>query len=114
MPTAEDTIREFAEREYQWGFSTELESDAAPPGLSEEVLNLTKKFQVLTIWTLSPIIARAQSNQAAGRALVKGSSSAWILSGQAAEEVSLPAWSLSFMAAACPLPVLLPFSQGGV
>jgi len=45
MPTAEDTIREFTQREYQWGFSTELESDAAPPGLSEDIVRLisTKK-----------------------------------------------------------------------
>jgi Fe-S cluster assembly protein SufB len=31
-------LEEFAQREYQWGFVTDIEADAAPPGLSEEII----------------------------------------------------------------------------
>ena len=32
------SIEEFAGREYKWGFTTDIESDAAPPGLDEEII----------------------------------------------------------------------------
>jgi Fe-S cluster assembly protein SufB len=31
-------LEEFAQREYQWGFITDIEADAAPPGLNEEII----------------------------------------------------------------------------
>ncbi len=38
MPTAADTIGALAEREYEYGFVTDIEQDTAPPGLSEEII----------------------------------------------------------------------------
>ena len=38
MATATDTIEALAEREYEYGFVTEVEQDTAPPGLSEEII----------------------------------------------------------------------------
>ncbi len=32
------TLEELANREYQWGFVTDIESDSAPPGLSEDII----------------------------------------------------------------------------
>ena len=29
------TLEEFASREYEWGFVTDIEADSAPPGLNE-------------------------------------------------------------------------------
>ena len=38
MPTATDTIEALAERDYEYGFVTDVEQDTAPPGLSEEII----------------------------------------------------------------------------
>ena len=38
MPTAETEIETLANREYKWGFVTDIEADAAPPGLNEEII----------------------------------------------------------------------------
>lgn len=38
MPTAADTIGALAERDYEYGFVTDVEQDTAPPGLSEEII----------------------------------------------------------------------------
>ncbi|MYF03511.1 MAG: Fe-S cluster assembly protein SufB [Holophagales bacterium] len=38
MPTATDTIGALAERDYEYGFVTDVEQDTAPPGLSEEII----------------------------------------------------------------------------
>jgi Fe-S cluster assembly protein SufB len=40
MSTDTDTINKFASKEYQYGFSTDIESDSAPPGLNEETIAL--------------------------------------------------------------------------
>jgi Fe-S cluster assembly protein SufB len=40
MTTATDTIQEFANREYQHGFVTDIETDSVPPGLNEDVIRL--------------------------------------------------------------------------
>src|SRR5216684_1250284 len=40
MPTATSTIAELANREYQHGFVTEIETDTVPRGLNEEVVRL--------------------------------------------------------------------------
>jgi len=42
-PEAEDlneteVLEEFANREYEWGFVTDIEADSAPPGLNEEII----------------------------------------------------------------------------
>ncbi len=38
MPTATDTIEALTERDYEYGFVTDVEQDTAPPGLSEEII----------------------------------------------------------------------------
>ena len=38
MATAADTIEALAQREYEYGFVTDVEQDTAPPGLSEEII----------------------------------------------------------------------------
>jgi len=38
MPTATAAVHELAERQYKYGFTSDIESDQAPPGLSEEII----------------------------------------------------------------------------
>src|SRR3954452_21486292 len=38
MPTAEREIETLANREYKWGFVTDIEADSAPPGLNEDTV----------------------------------------------------------------------------
>ena len=40
MSAVQNDLREFTEREYQYGFVTELETDQAPRGLNEDVIRL--------------------------------------------------------------------------
>ena len=45
MTTATNTIEELANKEYKWGFVTEIESDSIPRGLNEDIVRIisTKK-----------------------------------------------------------------------
>lgn len=43
MTTDTDTLNEFAHREYKYGFTTPIEADSAPPGLSEEIIRFISK-----------------------------------------------------------------------
>jgi len=38
MKTKPDTVEQLANRDYEWGFVTEIEADALPPGLNEDVI----------------------------------------------------------------------------
>ena len=40
MTATADTIQELTDREYKWGFVTEIEADAAPRGLNEDIIRL--------------------------------------------------------------------------
>src|SRR5438034_5223668 len=40
MSTATETIEGLVQREYKYGFYTDVEADAAPPGLNEEIIRL--------------------------------------------------------------------------
>jgi Fe-S cluster assembly protein SufB len=40
MPTQTETIQSLVDREYEWGFVTDIETDSVPAGLSEEVIRL--------------------------------------------------------------------------
>ena len=40
MPTAETEIETLANREYKWGFITDVDADEAPPGLNEETIQV--------------------------------------------------------------------------
>ena len=40
MKTDDNTVEQLANREYKWGFTTEIEADSVPPGLNEDVIRL--------------------------------------------------------------------------
>ena len=40
MSTSIDTVRDLTDREYKYGFVSDIEADAAPPGLNEEIIRL--------------------------------------------------------------------------
>lgn len=40
MSTSTDTIEEFVKSDYKYGFVTDVETDAAPPGLNEDIIRL--------------------------------------------------------------------------
>src|SRR5437879_5175465 len=56
MSTATETIEGLVKQEYKYGFYTDLEVDAAPPGLSEEVIRMISRKknepEWLTDWRL--------------------------------------------------------------
>lgn len=43
MSTATETIETFVNREYQYGFVTDVETDSAPPGLNEDIVRLISR-----------------------------------------------------------------------
>jgi Fe-S cluster assembly protein SufB len=52
MPTAETEIETLANREYQWGFISDIEADSAPPGLSEEIVRFISHKKGEPDWML--------------------------------------------------------------
>ena len=38
MKSEDQTVEQLANREYKWGFTTDIESDSVPPGLNEEII----------------------------------------------------------------------------
>jgi len=56
MPTESSAIETMANKEYKWGFVTDLESDTLPPGLSEETVRKISQLKneppFLTEWRL--------------------------------------------------------------
>src|SRR3954451_15395424 len=56
MPTETREIETLANREYKWGFVTEIEADEAPPGLNEDIIRFIshkkKEPQWLLDWRL--------------------------------------------------------------
>jgi Fe-S cluster assembly protein SufB len=52
MSTATSTIEQFANREYQWGFVTDIEAEAVPRGLSEEIIRLISAKKQEPEWLL--------------------------------------------------------------
>src|SRR5438874_2361799 len=52
MPTAEREIETLANREYKWGFVTDVEADSAPPGLNEEIVRFISKKKNEPQWML--------------------------------------------------------------
>ncbi|MCB2156329.1 Fe-S cluster assembly protein SufB [bacterium] len=43
MSTTDETLQEFTNREYKWGFTTDIEQDSLPPGLNEDVVRFISK-----------------------------------------------------------------------
>jgi Fe-S cluster assembly protein SufB len=52
MPTAEREIETLANREYQWGFSTDVDAESAPPGLSEDTVRFISAKKNEPAWML--------------------------------------------------------------
>ena len=52
MSTATDTIEEFANKEYQYGFVSDIDSDTIPVGLSEEVIRMISAKKNEPEWLL--------------------------------------------------------------
>ncbi len=52
MSTATDTIEEFAGKEYQYGFVTDIEADDAPKGLNEDIVRLISSKKNEPQWML--------------------------------------------------------------
>ncbi|MGA3065851.1 MAG: Fe-S cluster assembly protein SufB [Tepidisphaeraceae bacterium] len=52
MPTAETEIETLANREYQWGFISDIEADSAPPGLNEEIVRFISHKKREPQWML--------------------------------------------------------------
>ncbi|MGD0463328.1 MAG: Fe-S cluster assembly protein SufB [Tepidisphaeraceae bacterium] len=52
MPTAETEIETLANREYKWGFISNIEADEAPPGLNEEVIRFISLKKKEPAWML--------------------------------------------------------------
>ena len=52
MPTAETEIETLANREYKWGFVTDIEADSLPPGLNEDVVRFISKKKGEPQWML--------------------------------------------------------------
>ena len=52
MPTEAQELQELANREYQWGFVTDIEADSAPPGLNEEIIRFISLKKQEPDWLL--------------------------------------------------------------
>jgi Fe-S cluster assembly protein SufB len=52
MPTEAREIEDLANREYQWGFVSDIEADSAPPGLSEETIRFISAKKKEPDWLL--------------------------------------------------------------
>src|SRR5438128_6789169 len=52
MSTPTSTIEQLANREYQWGFVTDIESEAVPKGLNEDVIRLISAKKKEPEWLL--------------------------------------------------------------
>jgi len=53
MSSNDDTIHEFANREYEWGWVTDIEADSLPPGLNEEVVRFISMKKQEPDWLLA-------------------------------------------------------------
>src|SRR5271154_3851706 len=52
MPTETSEIETLANREYRWGFVTDIAADAAPPGLNEEIIRFISHKKGEPAWLL--------------------------------------------------------------
>src|SRR6185437_3789010 len=52
MPTAETEIESLANREYKWGFVTDISADSAPPGLNEDIVRFISAKKKEPKWML--------------------------------------------------------------
>ena len=52
MPTETTEIQDLANREYKWGFVTDIEADSAPPGLNEDIVRFISAKKNEPQWML--------------------------------------------------------------
>src|SRR5580704_11438353 len=52
MPTETTEIEQLANREYRWGFITDIEADSAPMGLNEEIIRFISHKKKEPDWML--------------------------------------------------------------
>jgi Fe-S cluster assembly protein SufB len=52
MPTETQEIEQLANREYKWGFVTDIEAESAPPGLNEEIIRFISHKKQEPDWML--------------------------------------------------------------
>jgi Fe-S cluster assembly protein SufB len=52
MPTETEEIETLANKEYKWGFVTDIEADSAPPGLNEEIIRFISHKKGEPAWLL--------------------------------------------------------------
>ncbi|HEY8668898.1 MAG TPA: Fe-S cluster assembly protein SufB [Tepidisphaeraceae bacterium] len=52
MPTETTEIQDLANREYKWGFVSDIEADSAPPGLNEEIIRFISLKKAEPDWML--------------------------------------------------------------
>jgi len=52
MSSHDETIHEFANRDYEWGWVTDIEADSLPPGLNEEVVRFISMKKKEPEWLL--------------------------------------------------------------
>ncbi|HKE11977.1 MAG TPA: Fe-S cluster assembly protein SufB, partial [Myxococcota bacterium] len=53
MAGSAQTLEKLANREYEWGFVTEIEADQAPPGLNEDIIRLISGKKNEPEWLLA-------------------------------------------------------------
>jgi Fe-S cluster assembly protein SufB len=52
MPTEAQELEQLAQKEYEWGFYTDIEADSAPPGLNEETIRFISAKKGEPEWLL--------------------------------------------------------------
>ena len=52
MPTSDLELLELAEKEYKWGFTSDIEADEAPPGLNEDIIRFISAKKSEPQWLL--------------------------------------------------------------
>ncbi|HTF32720.1 MAG TPA: Fe-S cluster assembly protein SufB [Myxococcota bacterium] len=52
MAGSTQTLENLANREYEWGFVTDIEADQAPPGLNEDIIHLISHKKGEPVWLL--------------------------------------------------------------
>jgi len=52
MPTQTSEIQQLADREYKWGWVTDIEADSAPPGLNEDIIRFISAKKHEPAWLL--------------------------------------------------------------
>ena len=72
MSTTQKTIEELANREYKYGFYTDIEADTVPPGLSEDVIRHISAKKQEPAWLLDDALELPARYRAGARRSARG------------------------------------------